>query len=46
MAKASPIYFKINEKSTPAPDLRGFGETLIFDDSTMVLLDFSGSDDV
>ena len=38
--------FKINEKSTPAPDLRGFGETLIFDDSTMVLLDFSGPDDL
>ena len=38
--------FKINEKSTPAPDLRGFGETLFFDDGTMVLLVFSGPDDL
>ena len=46
MPKAFQSDLKINEKSTPAPDLRGFGETLIFDDSTMVLLDFSGPDEL
>ena len=37
--------FKINEKSTSEPDLRDFGETLIFNESIMLLLDFSAPDD-
>ena len=44
MPKASQSDPKIDEKSNPEPDFPYFGETLIFDDSTMVLLDFSGPD--
>ena len=45
LPKASQSDPKINEKSKPEPDFRYFGETLIFDDSTMVLLDWSGPDE-
>ena len=44
--KASQSETKIDEKSNPETDFRYFGETLIFYDSTMVLVDFSGPDEL
>ena len=46
MPQASKIYPKIDEKSIPEAALADFGETLIFDDSIMVLLVFSGPGDL
>ena len=43
-AKAYQSDLKIDEKSTSEPDFPYFGEALIFDDSIMVLLDFTGPD--
>ncbi len=46
MPQASKIYPKIDETSIPEAALADFGETLIFDDSIMVLLAFSGPGDL
>ena len=46
LPKAYQSDFKIYEKSTSEPDFPYFGETLISDDSIMVLLDFTGPDDL
>ena len=46
LPKASKSYPKINEKSTSEPDFRDFCETMNFNDSIMVFLDFTGLDDL
>ena len=46
LPKASQSDLKINEISTSKPDFPYFGETLIFNDCIMVLLDFTGPDEL
>ena len=45
LPKVLQMELKIEEKSIPKRVLEEFGETLIFDDSIMVLLDYSVSRD-
>ena len=46
LPKAYQSDLEIDEKSTSEPDFPYFGEALVFDDSIMVLLDFTGPDDL